>query len=65
VWEELPGLSEYVTSLLADGTNPQVQAAVDELGIDGLWAETQAVFTDPDRFLRNLRRLLDGIDRSL
>jgi AcrR family transcriptional regulator len=65
VWEELPGLSEYVTHLLADGSYPQVQAAVDELGIDGLWSETQRVFIDPDRFVRNIRRLLDGIERSL
>jgi AcrR family transcriptional regulator len=65
VWDDLPGLSTYVTHLLADGSHPQLQAAVDEFGIDGLWSVVERLFTDPDRFLRNVRRLLDGIERSL
>jgi AcrR family transcriptional regulator len=65
VWDELPGLSEYVTRLLADGTHPQLQAVVDELGIDGVWAEVERLSADAARFLRNVRRLLDGIERSL
>jgi AcrR family transcriptional regulator len=65
VWEELPDLDAYVTHLLADGSYPQLQAAVDELGIGRLWSEVERLFTDPDRFVRNVRRLLDGIERSL
>ena len=65
VWQELPDLDAYVTHLLADGSYPQLQAAVDELGIDGLWSEVERLFNDPARFLRNVRRLLDGIERSL
>jgi AcrR family transcriptional regulator len=64
-WPELTDLSEYVTTLMADGTFPQLQAAVDELTIDGVWRETERLFNDPDRFVRNVRRLLDGIERSL
>jgi hypothetical protein len=65
VWEELPDLDAYVTRLLADGSYPQLQAAIDELGIGQVWSEVERLFNDPDRFLRNVRRLLDGIERSL
>ena len=33
--------------------------------MDGVWREVERCSTDPDRFLRNVRRLLDGIERSL
>jgi AcrR family transcriptional regulator len=65
VWQDMPTLSEYVEQLIADGSYPCLQAAIDDLTIDGLWQETERVFNDPDRFLRNLRRLLDGIERGL
>ncbi len=65
VWPDLPDMSEYVRQLIADGSFPQLQAAIDEHTIDGVWKETERLFADPDRFLRNIHRLLDGIERSL
>jgi hypothetical protein len=62
---DLPDFSEYVSQLIADGTFPHLQAAIDELTMDGVWREAQRTSRDPDRFLRNMHRLLDGIERSL
>jgi AcrR family transcriptional regulator len=64
-WQDMPTLSEYVEQLIADGSYPCLRAAIDDLTIDGVWQETERVFNDPDRFMRNLCRLLDGIERGL
>jgi AcrR family transcriptional regulator len=64
-FEDLPELPEYVAQLVADGSFPQVEALIDELGLDVLWRTTQAHLTDRERFERSLSRVLDGIERSL
>jgi len=60
-----PEMFSYVEQLVAEGSYPQLEALIEELGMDGLWREVEAQFVDPDRFLRNVIRLLDGIERSL
>ena len=58
-------MTEYVEQLMAEGSYPQLEALIDELGTEALWQEVEELFTDRDRFLRNVHRLLDGIERSL
>ncbi len=58
-------MTEYVEHLVADGSYPQVEALIAETSTGELWRQVEDVFTDPDRFLRNIHRLLDGIERSL
>ena len=60
-----PEMFSYVEQLVAEGSYPQLEALIDELGMDGLWHVVEEQFTDRDRFLRNMHRLLDGIERSL
>jgi AcrR family transcriptional regulator len=64
-FEELPEFSEYVTQLIADGSFPQVQAVIAELGLEAMWRTVGDHLADPDRFERNLWRVIDGIARSL
>jgi AcrR family transcriptional regulator len=64
-FEPTPDMTEYVEQLVTESSYPQVEALIAEKGTEQLWREVQDVFTDPDRFLRNIRRLLDGIERSL
>jgi AcrR family transcriptional regulator len=63
--EELPEFSEYVTQLIADGSFPQVQAVIAELGLQTLWRTVGDHLVDPERFERNLWRLIDGIEHGL
>jgi AcrR family transcriptional regulator len=65
VLDDVPTVSAYVTQLLADGTFPALQAAIDEHGLDALWNAIANNFTDRGRFDRNLDRLLDGIELSV
>ena len=60
-----PEMIEYVEQLVAEDSYPQIEALIAELGMDGLWHVVEELFTDRDRFLRNVHRLLDGIERSL
>ena len=60
-----PEMIEYIEQLVAEGSYPQIEALMAELGMDGLWHLVEEQFTDGDRFLRNVHRLLDGIERSL
>jgi AcrR family transcriptional regulator len=55
----------YVEQLITEDDYPQIEALVADKGVERLWRDVQEVFVDPDRFLRNLHRLLDGIERSL
>jgi AcrR family transcriptional regulator len=64
-FEPYEDMVSYVEQLVAEGSYPQVEALIADKGTERLWREVQELFTDPDRFLRNILRLLDGIERSL
>jgi AcrR family transcriptional regulator len=55
----------YVAELVADGGYPEVARLVDEEGLARLWTSILANARDPQRFDRNLARLIDGIARDL
>ena len=55
----------YVNGLIATGDYPQLAALTEEHGLDEAWEQIERHQRDPDRFARNLRRLLDGIEASL
>jgi hypothetical protein len=58
-------MMEYVQDLVATGDYPQLSTLAEGEGLDALWAHIQSHGLDPDRFDRNLARLLDGVERSL
>jgi AcrR family transcriptional regulator len=55
-------LLEYVRERLATGDYPTLAAMDAETGLGAALDEFQRVNADPERFERNLRRLLDGFD---
>ncbi len=61
-------VKDYMSGLIASGDYPALTAIADEYGIDGAFRELAAQARDPERFTRNLNRLLDGfaieVDRS-
>ena len=52
----------YMSELLAGGDYPTLQEMVDTTGLEELWTQIHGNSEDPDRFDRNLRRLLDGFE---
>lgn len=54
------GVIGYITSLLTGGGFPRLAALVDRFGAASTWDRVAAVARDPERFDRNLARLLDG-----
>ncbi len=61
-----PGsMIDYVEGLLISGTYPQLAAIAREVGLAKGWAQIEAHLRDPDRFDRNLERLLDGFEANL
>jgi hypothetical protein len=56
---------QYVAGLAATGDYPHIAELIDEFGVDPLWAVVSAHSHDPDRFERNLGRLLDGIEAAV
>ena len=66
---EEPGRSHelvsYVESLLTTGRYPQLSVLADTLGLQNAWDQIQAQAGDARRFDRNLKRLLDGVQRDL
>ena len=52
----------YVNGLVDSGDYPQLAALADEYGLETRWRQIEAHLRDPDRFARNLARLLDGIE---
>ena len=56
---------EYVNGLVATGDYPQLAAVSEEYGLEEGWRQIELHLRDPDRFARNLARLLDGIALSL
>lgn len=55
---------EYVKQLITTGSYPQLAAIAAEVGLDAAWATIANHTRDPNRFERNLARLLDGIEAS-
>ena len=64
-----PGLPDamrdYVDSLIATGGYPQLEAMADTSSLEQTWAAIAAHLAEPERFDRNLARLLDGIEAGL
>jgi AcrR family transcriptional regulator len=58
-------LIRYVETLLATGHYPQLSVLAERLGLSDAWAQIQRQAGDDSRFLRNLNRLLDGVEREL
>jgi AcrR family transcriptional regulator len=58
-------MTAYVVELVASGEFPEVARLIDAEGSASLWSQIQANAHDPDRFDRNLSRLLDGFEHDL
>ena len=54
----------YIEELLGAGAYPAVRAITDEVGLASFWTRMHAHSADPERFERNLARLLDGFERD-
>lgn len=57
-----PQLVDYVNELAATGDYPHVSALLAEHGVDSAWSQISASAFDPQRFDRNLARILDGFE---
>jgi AcrR family transcriptional regulator len=55
----------YVGELLRSGDFPELDRLVDADGLSQTWSRIHVHAHDPERFDRNLQRLLDGIERDL
>jgi len=53
-------VKDYMAGLIASGDYPALAAIVAEYGVDGAFNELARQALDPERFTRNLNRLLDG-----
>ena len=60
-----PRTKRYLEGLISTGDFPQLAAWVDADGFDATWRLVQDHSNDPDRFARNLERILDGIQTDL
>jgi AcrR family transcriptional regulator len=58
-------MRDYVEGLVATGEYPALAAIWDDPGIEQAWTQMQRQASDPDRFDRNLARLLDGFEAEL
>jgi AcrR family transcriptional regulator len=59
------GMFEYATELSRTGDYPQIASLLDEYGAEALWRRISSHDRDPERFDRNLARILDGIENDL
>ena len=57
-----PELIEYVNELAATGDYPHVSNLLAEQGIEQAWSRITSSAFDPERFERNLGRILDGFE---
>ncbi len=55
----------YIEELLKTGDFPQLSAWIGDEGFEATWQQVQAHSLDPDRFDRNLDRILSGIQADL
>jgi AcrR family transcriptional regulator len=58
------GMLDYVEGLIDSGGYPALAAMRDGVGLDRLWHDIEQAMHRPDRFERNLGRLLDGFEAS-
>lgn len=58
-------LVDYVTGLLSSGHYPALEALAANEGLGSAWEQIELHLRDPDRFGRNLARLLDGFAADL
>jgi hypothetical protein len=58
-------MTSHVNGLIATGDYPQLFALAEEHGLDEAWQIVASHLRDPERFSRNLARLLDGIQDDL
>jgi AcrR family transcriptional regulator len=58
-------MQRYVEDLVATGDFPELSRLVQSEGTAHVWAQLTAHAEDPERFDRNLARLLDGIERDV
>jgi len=62
---ELDAMRDYVETLVGTGEYPALAAIRRDPGLERAWIEMQRQVSDPDRFDRNLARLLDGFEAEL
>jgi AcrR family transcriptional regulator len=55
----------YVSELVAGGGYPELERLLATEGAAAVWGQVLAHLHDPDRFQRNLSRILDGIEGDL
>ena len=55
----------YVNGLIDSGNYPQLEAMTREYGLEEGWRLIDKHMRDPQRFARNLARLLDGIEAEI
>jgi AcrR family transcriptional regulator len=60
-----PEMLDYVAGLLETDDYPQLRALVEARGLEQIWTDIETTLRDPDRFERNLDRLLDGVAASV
>lgn len=60
-----PEMIAYVEALVASGEYPAMSAIAEQHGVAGAFEILRRQAADPDRFSRNLNRLLDGFEASL
>lgn len=58
-------MRDYVEGLIATGEYPALAAIREEPGLEDAWGQMQRQIADPDRFDRNLQRLLDGFEAGM
>jgi AcrR family transcriptional regulator len=55
----------YVGELLGSGEFPELSRLVEEEGLEEMWSKIHVHAREPERFDRNLQRLLDGLEQDL
>jgi AcrR family transcriptional regulator len=60
-----PDMVDYVNGLIATGDYPQLAEMAREWSMQEIWARVESHMRDPDRFDRNLARILDGFEAAL
>jgi hypothetical protein len=58
-------MATYVNGLIATGDYPELARLSESYELDEAWDIIAEFFQDPDRFDRNLARVLDGIEAAL
>jgi AcrR family transcriptional regulator len=59
------GMAEYMEGLISTGDYPELRKLRDEVGLEEALRIADLNARDPDRFRRNLDRILDGIEAGL